>query len=102
MSASPTTTITGTNTYCVGDAATSLTASGGSTYLWDNGTASASITPTTNTAGNTTYTVTVTNASGCTDTESVGVTVADAVATIPRQQCQHLLVGLFAAPIHKR
>jgi phosphoribosylcarboxyaminoimidazole (NCAIR) mutase len=72
---SPTATITGTNTYCVGDAASPLTATGGSTYLWDNGTASASITPTTNTAGNTTYTVTVTNASGCTDTESVSVTV---------------------------
>ena len=45
--------------------------------MWDNGTSGASITASTTTAGNTTYTVTVTNAGGCTDTESVGVTVSN-------------------------
>ncbi len=63
---------------CVGDAST-LTASGGASYSWSTGdmTSTASVSPTTNEV----FTVTVTNADGCTDTETVGVTV-NALPTI--------------------
>lgn len=57
---------------CVGASAT-LTASGGGSYLWDNGATTASITV--NPAITTNYGVTVTNANGCTDTDSVQVIV---------------------------
>jgi gliding motility-associated-like protein len=60
-------------TICVGQPAT-LSGSGGGTYLWNPGnltTASVSVTP----AATTTYTLTVTNASGCTDTAQVTITV---------------------------
>lgn len=52
---------------------TTLTASGGNTYAWNNGanTASIVVTPT----STTTYTVTVTNSNGCSDTDTVEVTV---------------------------
>lgn len=58
-----------------GDDAT-LTASGGSTYLWDDGSTSAirSVAP----LGNTTYTVTITDENGCTDTISTSITVVSA------------------------
>ena len=57
---------------CSGDSAT-LTASGGGSYLWSTGETSASITvaPT----AETTYTVTVTSAEGCTDTDQVVVSI---------------------------
>src|SRR5690606_1443753 len=68
----PTPSISGNNTICVGDS-TTLTASGGSTYLWNTTATSAAITVTPTTT--TTYSVMVTNASGCSDTTSVTVTV---------------------------
>ena len=57
---------------CSGDSAT-LTASGGGSYLWSTGETSPSITvsPT----ANTTYTVEVTSAEGCTDTDQVVVSI---------------------------
>ncbi len=58
---------------CAGDGAQTLTASGGTSYLWSTGatTASISVNPTTTT----TYNVTATNANGCTDVDQVTVTV---------------------------
>lgn len=63
--------ITGTDTICAG-ANITLTASGGSSYLWNTGTGTStvSISPTTNTM----YSVTVTTGS-CTDTTSINITV---------------------------
>jgi hypothetical protein len=57
---------------CVGASAT-LTASGGSTYLWNTGSTSAavSVTP----SATTTYTVTVTNSGNCTATATRTITV---------------------------
>ncbi|MEP7197585.1 MAG: hypothetical protein ABI851_13770, partial [Saprospiraceae bacterium] len=57
---------------CIGQS-TTLTASGGGTYLWSTGANTAAITVTP--AISTIYTVTVTNASGCTATSSALVTV---------------------------
>ncbi len=58
---------------CAG-ATVTLTATGGVAYQWSNGdnTAEATVTP----SGATTYTVTVTDANGCTATDEVEVTVA--------------------------
>ncbi len=69
---SPTAAVTGTNTICNG-ASTTLTASGGGTYLWSN--ASTTVAITVSPTATTTYTVTVTNASGCTATATRTVTV---------------------------
>ena len=68
----PTATITGTNILCFGDT-TTLTAGGGTSYVWSNGptTAGNTVTPGTTT----TYTVTVTDANTCIDTETATVTV---------------------------
>ena len=68
----PTAGISGNTTICNGDN-TSLTASGGQSYLWstNDNTASITVSPT----ANTTYTVTVTDANGCTNTASESVTV---------------------------
>jgi uncharacterized repeat protein (TIGR01451 family) len=68
----PTASISGTATICNGGN-TNLTAAGGGTYLWSTGATSALINV--NPTANTTYTVTVTNASGCTATASQAVTV---------------------------
>lgn len=68
--ASPSASITGTNTICSGQSST-FTASGGNTYAWSNGATTASINV--STAG--TYSVTVTNAAGCTATASRTLTV---------------------------
>ena len=68
----PTAGITGVNVICAGDS-TTLTASGGSSYLWSNGAATASVTV--SPAATTTYSVTVTDGNGCTDVASRTVTV---------------------------
>ncbi len=60
--------ITGNTNICAGSS-TVLTATGGGTYKWSNGITTPSITATA--AG--TYTVTVTNAAGCTNTASATV-----------------------------
>ncbi|MFK7903699.1 MAG: PKD domain-containing protein, partial [Chitinophagales bacterium] len=58
---------------------TTLTASGGNTYHWSTNSNNAAIT--TNPTENTIYTVTVTNAEGCSDTEQVTVIVSDELST---------------------
>ncbi len=72
VNALPTPSISGTTTICNGTS-TTLTASGGGTYRWDNNSTSAqrTVSPTTNT----TYTVTVTNSSNCSASTSKVVTV---------------------------
>jgi len=71
-------TITGTPNFCAGQS-TTLTASGGTSYRWSNGAVTPSINV--NQAGN--FTVTVTNANGCTDSKVVAVQqFAEAVAEI--------------------
>ena len=72
VSALPIASISGGTSICIGSN-TTLTASGGSSYLWSNSATTASITV--SPVVNTTYTVTVTNTAGCTDTESIIVTV---------------------------
>lgn len=68
----PTPVITGTTSICRGSY-TILTASGGNSYLWSNGsnTADIAVYPTTNTN----YSVTMTNTYGCTATTSTLVTI---------------------------
>lgn len=68
----PTVTLSGNNSLCPGDS-TTLTATGGGTYAWSNGSTKSSITvkPVTTT----TYTLGVTNG-GCTKDTSITVTVA--------------------------
>jgi subtilisin-like proprotein convertase family protein len=75
----PTPTIAGTSTICLGGN-TTLTASGGTSYLWSNSqnTAATTVSP----IINTTYTVTATNAFSCTATASQAVTV-NTVSTPP-------------------
>ncbi len=75
VNALPTAVIAGNNSVCAGGT-TTITASGGGTYLWSNGATSAGITIP---AG--TYTVTVTN-SGCTATASKTITTNVVVAAI--------------------
>ncbi len=72
MNSIPTPIINGVTTICRGES-TILTASGGTSYLWSNGTTgpTLAISPTENTA----YIVTVTNQQGCTASTSVTVTV---------------------------
>lgn len=65
--------ISGNLGLCQG-ASTTLTATGGTIFAWSTGAITASITV--SPASNTTYTVTVTNAIGCSDTESANVTVS--------------------------
>lgn len=68
----PNAVIQGNRTICVNQS-TTLTASGGGTYLWSTGQTSASITV--NALLTSTYTVTVTNNNGCSATSSATVTV---------------------------
>ena len=72
VNSNPTVNIGGSNSICQGGSVV-LTASGATTYLWNNGLTTTSITvsPTVNT----TYTVTGTNATGCSGTASKIVTV---------------------------
>ncbi|HNP07902.1 MAG TPA: hypothetical protein PKN99_09750, partial [Cyclobacteriaceae bacterium] len=68
------TTLTGDATICKSTSIT-LTATGGTQYLWDTGATSASITVTP--LVTTTYSVTITNANGCSEAKSVVVTVKE-------------------------
>ncbi|MBL0101364.1 MAG: hypothetical protein IPP49_16100 [Saprospiraceae bacterium] len=68
----PTPAITGNTVICNG-ASTTLTASGGTTYVWSNGSTTSVITV--SPASTTTYNVTVTDANGCQASTSVTVTV---------------------------
>ena len=65
----PNITIGGNTAFCEGSS-TTLTAQGGNSYIWSNGSQSASISV--STSGN--YTVTGTGANGCTNTASIAVT----------------------------
>jgi gliding motility-associated-like protein/uncharacterized repeat protein (TIGR01451 family) len=75
----PVAAIAGVTTICPG-ASTTLTASGGTSYLWNNTATTSSITITP--VATTVYTVTVTNAAGCTDTELVTVIVSPAPVAV--------------------
>jgi hypothetical protein len=78
VNALPTASISGAISFCAGNS-TALTATGGGTYAWSNGAIATSISIIT--AG--TYTVTVTNAAGCTNTATKTVTVdASPIASI--------------------
>ena len=70
LPATPTITAGGPTTFCAGGSVT-LTSSAGTSYLWSNGATTASINVTT--AGS--YTVKVTNASGCQSAASVATIV---------------------------
>lgn len=90
----PTPVISGANSICIGSS-TTLTANGGSVYLWSNDATTASITvaPTTNT----TYTVTVTNNAGCAATAQMNVSVSNMVATATNAYiCQGSCAALVA------
>ena len=80
VNALPPASITGTTTICSGNS-TTLTASGGGTYLWSTGDNTAAITE--SPTSTTTYTVTVTNGAGCSATASATVTVNTGVPTPP-------------------
>ncbi|MEL7422707.1 MAG: LamG-like jellyroll fold domain-containing protein, partial [Bacteroidota bacterium] len=70
----PTPSISGNLEICQGES-TTLTATGGQTYAWSNGESGENITV--NPAATTTYTVTATDANGCSNTASVTVVVND-------------------------
>ncbi|MFZ4522614.1 MAG: hypothetical protein ACOYNC_12970, partial [Bacteroidales bacterium] len=97
--ATPVATITpgGPTTFCQGGTV-NLAASGGIAFLWSNGSNNSGITV--STAG--TYTVTVTNAAGCSDVESVAVIVTPGPAAAitpggPTNFCQGGSVALTAS-----
>ncbi len=69
----PTITLTGDTVICLGDS-TTLTASGGGTYLWSPGNSTDSIIKVSPTA-DITYTVVVTNSGGCSDSSSINIVV---------------------------
>ncbi len=70
LRALPTTAITGNTTICEGET-TTLTATGGTSYAWSNGSTNGSVTV----SQSGIYTVTATNAEGCSATANVTVTV---------------------------
>ncbi|MFM7079651.1 MAG: hypothetical protein ACKOYC_07640, partial [Bacteroidota bacterium] len=93
----PSPTITGTFAVCQGASATLNAPTGLASYAWSNGATTSSITP--SAAG--TYTVTVTNANGCTGTTSQAVTInANPVPVISGtfSACQGASATLNAAP----
>jgi gliding motility-associated-like protein len=73
----PAANISGSQNYCVGDAASALSANGGISYVWNNGTMGNTLIPSTNNATNTTYTVTVTDANTCQNTAEITVNVSE-------------------------
>ena len=85
-------------TVCEGDC-TTLTASGGLTYIWSTGeiTASISVCPTTTT----TYVVTVTDMNGCTDSDdvTVSVTLCTRVSAKTLLQCPYAGNGLMSTSL---
>lgn len=72
ISANPIASISGNTSICAGEQ-TTLTASGGQTYVWSNGNVTSETTITLDTSA--TFTVTVTNASGCSSSTSVNIIV---------------------------
>jgi hypothetical protein len=78
LPATPTITASGPLTFCAGGSVT-LTSSLGSSYLWSTGTTTASITP----AVSGSYTVQVTNASGCQSAASAATVVTVNVLPSP-------------------
>lgn len=70
VTANPVASISGTNAVCVGNNST-FTASGGATYFWNTGATTANITV----ADANMYTVTVTNANGCTSSANRTLTI---------------------------
>lgn len=94
----PVASISGPTSVCAGGTIT-LSASGGATYAWSNGSTlnTASVTPT---AGNNTYTVTVTNAAGCTNTTTRIITInqpPDAAITPANTVCTGQNISLTAS-----
>lgn len=93
----PAASISGNTNICQGQS-TTLTASGGGTYLWSNGVSGP--TNIVNPTNNTTYTVTVTNSFNCTNTASALVTVnplPNASINGPNTVCQGDNVSLTAS-----
>jgi len=85
----------GTSPICEGEA-TVLTASGGATYLWDNGAgsgASVSVSP----ISTTTYTVTGTDANGCVSTDQINVSVNAAPIPTVTMNGGTLQTGTYAS-----
>jgi hypothetical protein len=83
---------------CTG-ASTTLTASGGNTYVWSTGSTMVAITV--SPASTTTYTVTVTNANGCSATKSQTITVnplpTPSISPSPASVCSGQSVDLTAS-----
>ncbi|MFH2096009.1 MAG: gliding motility-associated C-terminal domain-containing protein [Bacteroidota bacterium] len=77
----PAVTASATSTTICNGQSTTLNAGGASTYVWNNG-LGAGASHIVNPSGTTTYTVTGTNASGCTNTANVTITV-NSVSTAP-------------------
>ncbi|HCQ30582.1 MAG TPA: hypothetical protein DIU39_09865, partial [Flavobacteriales bacterium] len=93
----PTASISGNDTICLGSS-TTLSASGGGTYLWSTGATTSSITVSPNT--NTSYDVYVTSSAGCKDTATINVIVlSPPTATIsgPSTTCSNEQVTLSAS-----
>lgn len=92
--------ISGPTSVCSGQSIT-LTANGGGMYSWSTGASTASITE--SPSSTTTYNVMVTDANGCTDSESVTVTVnptpAAPVATSNSAICEGDMLNLMAGTI---
>ncbi|MBK8516923.1 MAG: T9SS type A sorting domain-containing protein [Saprospiraceae bacterium] len=93
----PTPGISGNNIICTGSS-TTLTANGGTSYIWSNGsnTASATVSPTTTSN----YTVTVTDANGCKASTGITVTVnplPKPVITGNKEICQNECTTLTAS-----
>ncbi|MBW7936521.1 MAG: PKD domain-containing protein, partial [Flavobacteriales bacterium] len=95
VKANPNAVATNNGAICQGSSAT-LTAVGGGTYSWSNGSTSA----TTNVSPivNTSYTVTVTASNGCTATSSTTVTVLDCSSIDDVLQADNML--FFPNPAH--
>ncbi|MBK9463012.1 MAG: T9SS type A sorting domain-containing protein [Sphingobacteriales bacterium] len=98
VNALPTASISGNSPICLGSS-TTLTATGGGTYAWSNGSTTANIS-TPPLSANTTFTVTVTNAAGCTKiaTQTVGINpLPTATLNSPTAICMGSTANLIAA-----